>query len=652
MSYASKEMKRDKRGMIVPQVWNPALDNGAGDWEVLTGSDGAYKAQGVQFVVEDSFEGSGSLTKEFDEEMHGIVIANDHTADLTLTIHGKSRTVKGGEGYEGYFKPFTTATITASGPWRAEALQQYGVASAVVTLPPVDTTAPENVTGLDYNAVTQSSVELVWNASVAADTDGYEVWRGGSLITTVTGTSYTATSLNASTQYTFTIKAKDKTGNVSSGTSINVTTAAQPIDTTPPDNVTGLEATKVTETGLTLTWQASGSSDLKDYRVYQGQTLIATVTGLSHAVSGLTAGTAYTFTVKARDTANNEASGASVEVTTDTAPPADTTPPAEVTNLAATPAETTVNLTWTASVSGDVTGYNVYNGDTKLNGALITGAAYTVSGLTAATAYTFTVKAVDGNSNESAGVNVSTTTTTPATPEGLTSITNGLIHSFDFSTGSGSQNTIDDLTGDLQLALQAFTHDGTNGWIGGGLKSNNLGWIKAASLAAFGMSSGTAAAPSGFTVIVKSSRTGSNTNGRWFSSADDNDDIHLDADQTKIRGRFMLATRFNGALNIHPTLRFRNTSANAEYVVDNPNTVPTTLVADTPSVIAMTADNASNTMSLYHNGALQKAAVTEVPGKFDGVVIPSGHQTTYALLIYNRALSAAEIQTISNELLA
>jgi endoglucanase len=60
------------------------------------------------------------------------------------------------------------------------------------------------------------------------------------------------------------------------------------------------------------------------YRVYRGTTLLATVTTTSYAVTGLTASTAYQFSVAAVDAAGNaSANSASVSVTT-SAPPAGT----------------------------------------------------------------------------------------------------------------------------------------------------------------------------------------------------------------------------------------------------------------------------------------------------------------------------------------
>ncbi|MEU4079354.1 chitinase [Streptomyces venezuelae] len=82
--------------------------------------------------------------------------------------------------------------------------------------------------------------------------------------------------------------------------------------------------------------------------------------------------------------------------------------PAAPTGLAAgSPTSTTVPLTWSA-VPG-ATSYNVYRGTTKVQ--TVTGTSATVTGLTASTAYTFQVSAVNsaGESAKSAAVSATTT---------------------------------------------------------------------------------------------------------------------------------------------------------------------------------------------------------------------------------------------------
>ncbi len=93
----------------------------------------------------------------------------------------------------------------------------------------------------------------------------------------------------------------------------------------------------------------------------------------------------------------------------------DTTAPSAPTSLAASGTTgTTTNLTWTASTDNvAVTGYDIYQG-TTLKGSSTT-TSYNVTGLTALTTYSFTVKAKDAAGNVSAASNAVSVTTTAAT---------------------------------------------------------------------------------------------------------------------------------------------------------------------------------------------------------------------------------------------
>jgi hypothetical protein len=90
---------------------------------------------------------------------------------------------------------------------------------------------------------------------------------------------------------------------------------------------------------------------------------------------------------------------------------ADVTTPTIPTNLTGTSGETSVALSWTASTDNvGVTGYNVYVGDV-LSGTA-SSAIYTVTGLTAATSYTFSVEAFDAAGNKSAKASATLSTST------------------------------------------------------------------------------------------------------------------------------------------------------------------------------------------------------------------------------------------------
>ena len=90
-----------------------------------------------------------------------------------------------------------------------------------------DTTVPSTPT-LSASGTTQTSTNLSWTASTDnVGVTGYNVYRGTTLVTTVTGTTYTATGLTASTAYSFTVRAKDAAGNLSAvSNTVNVTTLA------------------------------------------------------------------------------------------------------------------------------------------------------------------------------------------------------------------------------------------------------------------------------------------------------------------------------------------------------------------------------------------------------------------------------------------
>jgi chitodextrinase len=105
-------------------------------------------------------------------------------------------------------------------------------------------------------------------------------------------------------------------------------------DTTAPTPPTGLKATAALATSVGLTW--TGAADdvgVTGYTVLRGGVQVGTTTTTSYTDPGLTAATAYTYTVVARDAAGNTspASGpASV-----TTPAAQTTPTAQVVTVEA-----------------------------------------------------------------------------------------------------------------------------------------------------------------------------------------------------------------------------------------------------------------------------------------------------------------------------
>ncbi|GGG32918.1 hypothetical protein GCM10011344_37320 [Dokdonia pacifica] len=90
-------------------------------------------------------------------------------------------------------------------------------------------------------------------------------------------------------------------------------------DTQAPTAPSNLTASNVGETSLSLSWNASSDNvAVTDYDVYNGNAVIATTANTTYTVTGLSAGTTYTFSVRAKDAASNVSSASnSITVTTD-----------------------------------------------------------------------------------------------------------------------------------------------------------------------------------------------------------------------------------------------------------------------------------------------------------------------------------------------
>ena len=98
------------------------------------------------------------------------------------------------------------------------------------TTPPSggDTQAPTAPGALTVTGTTASTASLSWTpATDNTGVTGYDVYRGGQPAGSVTGTSFTDTGLSPSTAYSYTVKARDAAGNVSSAAGpVTATTTA------------------------------------------------------------------------------------------------------------------------------------------------------------------------------------------------------------------------------------------------------------------------------------------------------------------------------------------------------------------------------------------------------------------------------------------
>lgn len=85
-------------------------------------------------------------------------------------------------------------------------------------------TVPSAPSGLSVSGTTSSSVSLSWSAVSGAT--GYNVYRDGTKVTAVTGTSATVTGLSASTSYSFQVTATNSAGESTKSAAVTGTTTA------------------------------------------------------------------------------------------------------------------------------------------------------------------------------------------------------------------------------------------------------------------------------------------------------------------------------------------------------------------------------------------------------------------------------------------
>jgi len=175
-------------------------------------------------------------------------------------------------------------------------------------------------------------------------------------------------------------------------------------DTTAPTVPGGLTVSATSSAEIGLSWKAATDQvGVKGYKIYRNKTQIANVTETSFSDNGLTAGTAYGYTVSAYDAAgNNSAPSRTVIGVTQGASPDTPSGPTIPDGLSATPASSSeIDLSWTASTDTQgVTGYDVYRNDVQI--ATVSEPSFTDAGLKSATVYKYNVSAYNAAGDTSA----------------------------------------------------------------------------------------------------------------------------------------------------------------------------------------------------------------------------------------------------------
>ena len=217
-------------------------------------------------------------------------------------------------------------------------------------------------------AAGDTAVTVSWSAVSRAD--DYVVSRNGTVVATVSATSFTDTGLANGTTYSYTVAAHNITGTSGASTAVS----ARPLPPLPP--APSAPSLSAGDQRVTLSWGTVATAT--SYVVYRdGIAVAAGLTATSFTDTGLVDGTSYTYTVASTNIAGTSARSAAASATP--MPPLPATP----SGLAAVAGDAQVSLTWTAVPSA--TGYRVYRSGvlvaspttpTHLDTALVDGTTY------------------------------------------------------------------------------------------------------------------------------------------------------------------------------------------------------------------------------------------------------------------------------------
>jgi fibronectin type 3 domain-containing protein len=361
----------------------------------------------------------------------GATLAGSQTKQFKATVTGTSNTAVTWSLNPAVGTVSSTGLYTAPGSISSSqnvniiatsSADSTKTATAIVSLQ--RPAAPANLVATPAST---SSIGLTWSAAASSGlpVQNYHVYRGTtssnlSQLAIVSQTSYTDSTVTPGTTYYYAVVAADTAGDLSPMSAI-----VQAIVPSTPSAPSGLLATPVSNTTISLTWPASTSGGLpiQSYLVFRGTTSpalsqVATVAQPAYTDASGSSATTYSYAVQAVDTGGNiSPMSATVSVTT-------LALPAAPTGLLAIPlSPTKISLIWSvpATRSGmPLASYSIYRGrsPSSLTSNYVVASTPTATiDDTAAlgTTYYYGIQAKDTGGNVSTMSDV-VTVTTPASP--------------------------------------------------------------------------------------------------------------------------------------------------------------------------------------------------------------------------------------------
>ncbi|MCW2820161.1 MAG: cell surface protein [Marmoricola sp.] len=369
------------------------------------------------------------------------VVSTQGPGGMRLYVDDKlvdQNTVSTNQGYSGYWR---VGGDTLNWPYQSSSkyfqgdIDEVGIYGSVLSAGQVDshfrasgrsgpdTVAPDVAVTAPANGSTVAVGDNVIRVDATDDTavSSVEVFVDGTSVGTDTAAPYALQWQATAGQHTIVAKATDGAGNTSSSTPVTVTAAA-PDTTAPTVKITSPADGAQVYGAFTVSADAADADRVASVTFKADGATIGTDTTAPYSADWSTKDVgSHTLTATAVDPSGNTATDT---VTVSVA--ADTTAPTAPTQLTASGVTTSsATLSWQASTDdrGDVAGYRVVQDGRVLPGT-VTGTSTTVSGLTPATTYAFTVRAVDAAGNVSAdSAPVSVTTDKAAPPAPTTAFT-------------------------------------------------------------------------------------------------------------------------------------------------------------------------------------------------------------------------------------